>query len=112
MSDSTDRNCDFIKQEVTRLQDMLNRLDFKRKVGRKSRKLSLRRALICASRLPSGDPVKDGRGREGDRRPDDLSAQSGAAGLEEEAADRRHRRAAANWSGAAAELVRTLQPEF
>ncbi|XP_003962195.1 signal transducer and activator of transcription 4 isoform X1 [Takifugu rubripes] len=29
--DSTDRNADFIKQEVTRLQDMLNRLDFKRK---------------------------------------------------------------------------------
>ncbi|TNN03644.1 hypothetical protein fugu_000673 [Takifugu bimaculatus] len=29
--DSTDRNADCIKQEVTRLQDMLNRLDFKRK---------------------------------------------------------------------------------
>ncbi|XP_029696535.1 signal transducer and activator of transcription 4 isoform X2 [Takifugu rubripes] len=28
---SRDRNADFIKQEVTRLQDMLNRLDFKRK---------------------------------------------------------------------------------
>lgn len=33
LSDSTDQNSDFIKQEVTRLQDMLNRLDFKRKVG-------------------------------------------------------------------------------
>lgn len=33
LSDSTDRNSDFMKQEVTRLQDMLNRLDFKRKVG-------------------------------------------------------------------------------
>nr|AAL09416.1 STAT4 [Tetraodon fluviatilis] len=29
--DFTDRNFDFMKQEVTRLQDMLNRLDFKRK---------------------------------------------------------------------------------
>uniref|UniRef100_H3DKH3 Signal transducer and activator of transcription n=1 Tax=Tetraodon nigroviridis TaxID=99883 RepID=H3DKH3_TETNG len=29
--DSTDRNSDSMKQEVTRLQDMLNRLDFKRK---------------------------------------------------------------------------------
>uniref|UniRef100_A0A8C4HXT0 Signal transducer and activator of transcription 4 n=1 Tax=Dicentrarchus labrax TaxID=13489 RepID=A0A8C4HXT0_DICLA len=29
--DSTDRNSDLMKQEVTRLQEMLNRLDFKRK---------------------------------------------------------------------------------
>uniref|UniRef100_A0A671V1H9 Signal transducer and activator of transcription n=1 Tax=Sparus aurata TaxID=8175 RepID=A0A671V1H9_SPAAU len=29
--DSTDRNSDMMKQEVTRLQEMLNRLDFKRK---------------------------------------------------------------------------------
>lgn len=32
VSESTDRNSDMMKQEVTRLQEMLNRLDFKRKV--------------------------------------------------------------------------------
>lgn len=32
VSDSTDRNSEMMKQEVTRLQEMLNRLDFKRKV--------------------------------------------------------------------------------
>lgn len=32
VSESTDRNSDVMKQEVTRLQEMLNRLDFKRKV--------------------------------------------------------------------------------
>lgn len=32
VSDSTDRNSEMMKQEVTRLQDMLNGLDFKRKV--------------------------------------------------------------------------------
>lgn len=32
-SESSDRNSDMMKMEVTRLQDMLNRLDFKRKVG-------------------------------------------------------------------------------
>lgn len=30
--DSTDKNSEMMKQEVTRLQEMLNRLDFKRKV--------------------------------------------------------------------------------
>lgn len=32
VSESADRNSDMMKQEVTRLQEMLNRLDFKRKV--------------------------------------------------------------------------------
>lgn len=32
LSDLTDRNSDVMKHEVTRLQEMLNSLDFKRKV--------------------------------------------------------------------------------
>lgn len=55
LSDSTDRNSDFIKQEVTRLQDMLNRLDFKRKVGRHVAEKAinvLASQLICVSHLP------------------------------------------------------------
>ena len=32
MSESSDRNSEMMKQEVTRLQEILNRLDFKRKV--------------------------------------------------------------------------------
>lgn len=108
LSDSTDRNADFIKQEVTRLQDMLNRLDFKRKVGTgvigaAEEVISSLHDLLFS--LPSGDSVKNGRRRQGDRRPDDLSAQSRAAGLEEAPADCRHRRSTADWAGPAAELV-------
>lgn len=33
MSDLTDRNSDVMKHEVIRLQEMLNSLDFKRKVS-------------------------------------------------------------------------------
>lgn len=61
--------------------------------------------VICFSTPPSGDSVKNGHCCQGDWRPDDLSAQSWATGLEEAAADRRHRRPTANWSRPAAELV-------
>lgn len=52
-----------------------------------------------------GDPVKGGCCGEGDRWPDDLSAQPWAAGLEAEAADHRHWRATSHQPGPAAELV-------
>lgn len=55
LSDSTDRNADFIKQEVPRLQDMLNRLDFKRKVGTAvigQQKKRSARSIIRCSRSP------------------------------------------------------------
>lgn len=90
---------------------MLNRLDFKRKVSTPVAMLQKKRLSpfklsthLHFTPLP-GDPIKNGCCRQGDRRPDDVSAQSRATGLEEAAANRRHRRTTANWSGAAAELV-------
>lgn len=100
-----------MKQEVTRLQDMLNRLDFKRKVGASRHRVQKEVTKLLGELThlfftpASGNPVKNGRRCQGDRRPDDVSAQPRATGLEEAAADRRHRRSAAHRPGTAAELV-------
>lgn len=115
VSDSADRNSDMMKQEVIRLQEMLNRLDFKRKVcilchhtsvccmmiNKKSDQFSVRFSFLPLS----GGPVQDGCCDQRDRRPDDHPAQPRAAGLEAKAADRRHRWSTAHQPGPTAELV-------
>lgn len=112
--ESSDRNSDMMKQEVTRLQEMLNRLDFKRKVC----SCCIFSVYVCKPRTTcqkastswhispfSGGAVKDGRVAQRNRWPDDLSAQPWAARLEAEAANCGHRRSSSYRLGAAPKLV-------
>lgn len=113
---------------------MLNSLDFKRKVRicmlaqtlwrnllrrakKRKQQIACRGLSGCVFLLfffffltTPGSPVQDGRGNQRDRRPDDLSAQPRAAGLEATSTDCRHRRSAAHQPGPAAELVREFSP--